>query len=299
MHPSSTGNAADVAVGQLNRPGSSDWAGVLYGRPQDVSAGSIPLLVRSLDPTRTVRDLDPERVTRELRTESGVAPDSYCYMQLTRGGLLAVGARTADAAVRTQRVRELDGTPVEVIVPLWHGRNAAKIRRVPAWMNDADIRESLYQSAGVVSVRRLVAYGAPAGQGRRRDVPQTSVVLVFRPELSRVPDQREVVRRRVRRRAVRAAANAMHALPAVRPPGGGVSRTVGPLQGVRRTARLPALRLPRPSTKVRQLPRSTCRYICHVSAKEALLRHQRNTAKATGGAGLPIPDIGIQKSASR
>ncbi|KAH7974363.1 hypothetical protein HPB49_014517 [Dermacentor silvarum] len=193
--PWSAGKVRGRAVGtarteERRKPGgsSNDWSFVLYGSPtKGGSAGDIPLLVRSLDPTRTVRDLDPGRVTRELLAESGVAPGSYCYVRLTRGGLLAVGARTAEAAVRSQRVRWLDGTPVEVIVPLWHGHNAAKIRHVPAWIDDADMRESLYVSAGVVSVRRLVAYGAPWADGRRRDVPQTSVVLVFRPELTRVP----------------------------------------------------------------------------------------------------------------
>ncbi|XP_054925012.2 uncharacterized protein [Dermacentor andersoni] len=180
--------AGTATTEEYGKPGgSNDWSSVLYGGPTKGSAGDIPLLVRSLDPTRTVRDLHPERVMRELRTESGVAPGSYCYVRLTRGGLLAVGARTAEAAVRSQRVCWLDGTPVEVTVALWHGRNVGKIRHVPAWMDDADMRESLYASAGVVSVRRLVAYGAPAADGRRRDVPQTSVVLVFRPELPRVP----------------------------------------------------------------------------------------------------------------
>ncbi|KAL3184213.1 hypothetical protein MRX96_032329 [Rhipicephalus microplus] len=94
----------------------------------------------------------------------------------------------AEVAVRSQRVRYLDGAPVEVTVPLWHGQNAAKIRRVPTWISDEDMRESLYKSAGVVSVRRLIAYGAPGAEGRRRDKPQTSVVLVFCPELSRLPD---------------------------------------------------------------------------------------------------------------
>ncbi|KAH7977047.1 hypothetical protein HPB52_023229 [Rhipicephalus sanguineus] len=187
-HLRSARNAKSSATGQFRTSGvREDWQNVLYGRQEEASAGSIPLLVRSLDPTRTVRDLDPQRVARELQTEAGVAPRSYCYMRLTRGGLLALGARTAEAAVRSQRVRCLGGTPVEVTVPLWHVHNAAKIRRVPTWIGDADIRERLYESAGVVSVRRLVAYGAPTAEGRRRDIPQTSVVLVFRPKMRRVP----------------------------------------------------------------------------------------------------------------
>ncbi|KAL1417925.1 hypothetical protein MTO96_026377 [Rhipicephalus appendiculatus] len=188
-HLRPAGNSTNAATGpSRTRGGKNDWKNVIYGRQENASTGSIPLLVRSLDPTRTIRDLNPERVTRELQTESGVNAGGYNYMRLTRGGLLALGARTAEVAVRSQRVRCLDGTPVDVSVPLWHGHNAAKIRRVPAWINDADMRESLYESAGVVSVRRLVAYGTTATGGRRRDKPQTSVVLVFRPELRRVPD---------------------------------------------------------------------------------------------------------------
>ncbi|KAL1470575.1 hypothetical protein MTO96_040347 [Rhipicephalus appendiculatus] len=186
-HILSVRKATNAGTGQSSTSGGSKaWQNVLYGRQEKDSTG-IPLLVRSLDPTRTVRDLEPEHVIHELQTEASLAPGSYSYMRLTRGGLLALGARTAEVAVRSQRIRCLDGTPVEVAVPLWHGHNAAKIRRVPAWINDAAMRESLYESAGVVSARRLVAYGTTAPGGRRRDKPQTSVVLVFRPELSRVP----------------------------------------------------------------------------------------------------------------
>ncbi|KAL1474031.1 hypothetical protein MTO96_038293 [Rhipicephalus appendiculatus] len=184
----STGNYKNVATGQSKTPsGRKDLQNVPYGRKEKTFAVSIPLLVRTLDPTRTIRDLDPERVSRELQTEAGVAPESYYYMRFTRGGFLALGATTAQAAVWSQRVRCLDGTPGEVGVPFWHGHNAAKIRGVPAWISDADIRESLYKSTGVVSVRWLVACSALLADGRRRDKPQTHVVLVFRPELSCVP----------------------------------------------------------------------------------------------------------------
>ncbi|KAH8031501.1 hypothetical protein HPB51_017774 [Rhipicephalus microplus] len=182
-------NAKNVAIEyDRGHGGDQDWKNVLYGRQENASTRIIPLLVRSLDCRRTIRDLIPQRVIRELQTRSGMARGGYCYIRLTRGGLLALGTCTAEVAVRSQRVRYLDGAPVEVTVPLWHGQNAAKIRRVPTWISDEDMRESLYKSAGVVSVRRLIAYGAPGAEGRRRDKPQTSVVLVFCPELSRLPD---------------------------------------------------------------------------------------------------------------
>ncbi|KAH9363903.1 hypothetical protein HPB48_011211 [Haemaphysalis longicornis] len=107
-------------------------------------------------------------------------------MRLTQNGLLLLGARTADATVRLQRLKRLDDTPVEVTLPLWYGRNIAKIRRVPVWFDDDAIRESLFPSAGVISARRLVAYHA-LRSGRRHDIPQTSVVLLFRPDISQIP----------------------------------------------------------------------------------------------------------------
>ncbi|KAK8759049.1 hypothetical protein V5799_003318 [Amblyomma americanum] len=175
-------NAAARTTHTCQARGDDEWSSLLFTAGKHCRAG-IPLLVRSLDAARTVRDLQPGDVRRDLGIAAG---GPLHYMRLTRNGLLVVGARTAEAAVRLQRVQQLAGVPVEVTLPLWYGRNAGKIRRVPAWLDGAAMRESLYPSAGVVSARRLVAYRAQP-DGSHHDVPQTSVVLVFRPELPAVP----------------------------------------------------------------------------------------------------------------
>ncbi|KAL1417922.1 hypothetical protein MTO96_026375 [Rhipicephalus appendiculatus] len=171
----SAGNSKHVATGQSKTSGGrKDSQNVLYGRKQKTFAGSIPLLVCTLEPTRTIRDLDPERVSRQLQTEAGVAPESYYYMRLMRGGLLALGANSTEAAVRSQRVRCLDGTPGEVSVPFWHGHNDAKIRRVPAWISVAWI--SVYARA---CTRALCRCGGSSPTAPPR--PMVDVVTNLRP----------------------------------------------------------------------------------------------------------------------
>lgn len=153
------------------------------GSRLEIKDGTVPLVIRSLDPGLTLRELDSRRMSRTLTQVAGEELDRVFF---TNKGCVTVYVTSSRAFTRLKAITSITGVSVKAELPRWFHRNACKIGPVPQKFNDKRLLELLSPS-GVIHVRRQLVHSRRPDGSIRID-PTDLVVLHFGPEY-KVPRQ--------------------------------------------------------------------------------------------------------------
>ncbi|XP_077497693.1 uncharacterized protein LOC144108302 [Amblyomma americanum] len=141
---------------------------------------SVPLVIRSTDPSITPRDLNSRYIGRTLKEVAGEKPVTAWF---SNQGSLVVYVKSSEAFNRLKSVTAISGIPVQAELPRWFHRHAGKIRNVSALFSEKCLLELLAEQ-GVIHVRRQLAHSQRA-DGTVRVKSTNHVVLHFGPDRPR------------------------------------------------------------------------------------------------------------------
>ncbi|KAH7976112.1 hypothetical protein HPB52_008671 [Rhipicephalus sanguineus] len=153
------------------------WYGLSCSYDDDFKVEGIEVYFKTVGSAPSFLQLEIEKVTVDL---TAAAKEPILFQRVTYNGSLVVVVRSAEAAARLLRVRNIAGYKVGVKVHSGDSNNVGKITNVPLAYSDEQLQE-WFVSQGVIHARRQVVYKRQVDQRVER-VPTFNVVLTFRPD---------------------------------------------------------------------------------------------------------------------
>lgn len=138
---------------------------------------SVPLLIRSLQPGRTLRDVSSGRIRSLLNDLLGESLDKTF---LTNDGVLIVHVSSRSAFARLKALTSIAGVPVTAELPRWFHHNAGKIKCLPRMVSE-NLLLKLFAPSGAIHVRRLLMHSKKE-DGSMEASPTDQVVVHFWPD---------------------------------------------------------------------------------------------------------------------